>query len=44
MNEHASELNIEVLITGGDQEAVDTAKKLEKYFIGKHSPEWNSIL
>jgi hypothetical protein len=43
MNKHASQLSIDVLITGSDPEAVDAAKKLEQYFIGAHSPAWNKM-
>lgn len=43
MNQHASQLSIEVLITGSDEEAANTAKKLEQYFIVTHSPKWNKM-
>ena len=43
MNKHASELSMDVLITGEDAEASTVAKKLEQYFIGTHSPEWNKM-
>jgi hypothetical protein len=41
MHEHTGQLQMEVLITGGDTAAVEVAKKLEVYFVGLHSPEWN---
>lgn len=43
MNQHANQLSIDILITGSDAEAVTVAKKLEQYFIGVHSPEWNKM-
>lgn len=43
MNEHASQLSIDILITGSDQDAVDAAKKLEQYFIGTYRPAWNKM-
>jgi len=43
MNQHSSELSIDVLITGSDSGAVSIAKKLEQYFIGSSSPEWNKM-
>src|SRR5574344_2001662 len=43
MNQNASQLSIDVLITGSNAEAVAVAKKLERYFIGTHSPEWNKM-
>ena len=44
MHKHASELSIDILITGSDSNAAGTASKLEKYFIGLYSPEWNKML
>lgn len=43
MNKHASELQMEVLVTGDDERAAEVAKRLEQYFIGIHSPEWNKM-
>ena len=43
MNQHASQLSIDILITGSDSDAVEVAKKLEQYFIGIYSPEWNKM-
>lgn len=44
MNEHASQLVIDVLITGSNENAASVARKLESYFIGKYSPDWNKML
>lgn len=44
MHQHASELFIDVLITGSDSDAADVAKNLEPYLIGKYRPEWNKML
>lgn len=44
MNAHSSALTIDILITGGDQDAADVARKLEAYFIGKYKPQWNKRL
>lgn len=43
MHQNANDLEIEVLITGSNEIAAETAKKLEQYFIGSHSPEWNKM-
>ena len=43
MNEHASQLSIDILITGSNPEAVDAAKQLEQYFIGTYRPAWNKM-
>jgi len=43
MNQHASQLSVDILITGSDSDAVEVAKKLEQYFIGIYSPEWNKM-
>ena len=44
MNKFASDLDIEILITETDSNAAEVAKKLEKYFVGLHSPDWNKRL
>jgi hypothetical protein len=43
MNQNADSLSIDVLVTGSDSEAANVAKKLEQYFIGTYSPEWNKM-
>ena len=43
MNQHANQLSIDILIVGGDSSSVNVTKKLEQYFIGTHSPEWNKM-
>jgi hypothetical protein len=44
MNANAGDLTIDVLITGGDENAAEAARRLEAYFIGKYQPEWNKML
>lgn len=43
MNKNSDDLSIDILITGSDDIAVTTAKKLEIYFIGEYSPSWNKM-
>lgn len=43
MHAHAADLEIYVLLVGRDEEAVEATRKLERYFIGKYSPEWNKV-
>jgi len=43
MHAHAADLEIYVLLVGRDEEAAGTTRKLERYFIGKYSPEWNKV-
>jgi hypothetical protein len=44
MHAHAADLEIYVLLVGRDEEAAEATRKLERYFIGKYSPEWNKML
>ena len=44
MNKNANDLEIEILVTGGNAKAADLAKKLEAHFVAKYQPEWNSML
>lgn len=44
MHQNASRLHIDILVTGSDSEAAETARKLERCFIGMYSPEWNRML
>ncbi|NLH92731.1 MAG: hypothetical protein GX466_00690 [Candidatus Cloacimonetes bacterium] len=44
MHAHAADLEIYVLLVGRDEEATEATRKLERYFIGKYSPEWNKML
>jgi hypothetical protein len=37
-------LKISILLVGKDEEAAEATRKLERYFIGKYSPEWNKML
>jgi hypothetical protein len=41
---NAAELKISILLVGTDEEAAEATRKLERYFIGKYSPEWNKML
>lgn len=43
MHANASDLKISVLIVGNDEDAASATKKLEQYFIGRYSPEWNKM-
>ena len=43
MHAHAADLEIYVLLVGRDEEAAEATRKLERYFIGKYSPEWNKV-
>ena len=44
MNANATELKISLLIVGKGEEAVEATKLLERYFIGRYTPEWNRML
>jgi len=44
MNANSDQLNIEILVTGGDKYAAEVAKKLETLLVGKYKPEWNKQL
>ncbi|MFZ4856790.1 MAG: hypothetical protein ACOYL3_10375 [Desulfuromonadaceae bacterium] len=44
MNKNATDLEIEILITGGSAKAADLARKLEVHFVSKYQPEWNKML
>lgn len=44
MHANAAELKISILLVGTDEEAAEATRKLERYFIGKYSPEWNKML
>lgn len=43
IHQNAANLEIEVLITGDDESAGETAKKLKEYFIDFYKPEWNKM-
>lgn len=43
MHANAADLKISVLLVGKDEEAAEATRKLERYFIGKYSPEWNKM-
>lgn len=44
MNANASELKISIIVIGCDEDAAEATRKLEHYFIGRYSPEWNKRL
>jgi hypothetical protein len=44
MHAHASDLKMSILLVGRDEEAAEATRKLERYFIGKYTPEWNKML
>ncbi|MDX2322404.1 MAG: hypothetical protein QNK26_17605 [Moritella sp.] len=44
MNLHNDQLQIDILVTGGNESAADVAKKLEVLLVGKYKPEWNKQL
>ena len=44
MHANAADLEIYLLLVGHDEEAAAATRKLERYFIGKYSPEWNKML
>lgn len=43
MHANASDLEIYLLLVGTDEEAAQATRQLERYFIGKYSPEWNKV-
>jgi len=43
MNTNASSLKISILVVGRDEDAAMATKQLERYFIGRYSPEWNKM-
>lgn len=44
MHANAADLEIYLLLVGRDEEAAQTTRQLERYFIGKYSPQWNKML
>lgn len=44
MHANASELQISIIVVGCDEDAAGATRKLEQYFIGLYSPEWNKRL